>query len=93
MDITRNSQKKHLTYHGPGQLVGYPLLRLAPIGWQGDRLPQVDYVGYIRKLEKVLIEALEAFNVSGFRVEGKTGVWVNHEGVVGLKKSPPSASR
>mgnify|MGYP006306097597 CR=1 FL=1 len=75
-----------ITYHGPGQLVGYPLLRLAPIGWQGDRLPQVDYVGYMRKLESVLIETLEAFDISGFRVEGKTGVWVKLEGDVGPKK-------
>ncbi len=75
-----------ITYHGPGQLVGYPLLRLAPIGWQGDRLPQVDYLGYLRKLEQVLIETLAAFEISGFRAEGKTGVWVNPKGELGLKK-------
>ena len=66
-----------ITYHGPGQLVGYPLLRLSPIGWQGDRLPQADYVGYLRKLETVLIQTLAAFEIEGCRVEGKTGVWVN----------------
>lgn len=75
-----------ITYHGPGQLVGYPLLRLAPIGWPGDRLAQADYVGYLRKLEAVLIQTLAAFGVSGFRVRGKTGVWVNPKGGVGLKK-------
>jgi lipoate-protein ligase B len=66
-----------ITYHGPGQIVGYPILRLAPIGWQADRLPQADYVGYIRKLEAVLIRALHKFRIMGMRVEGKTGVWVS----------------
>jgi lipoate-protein ligase B len=65
-----------ITYHGPGQLVGYSLLRLAPIGWQGDRLPQVDYVGYIRRLEQVLICTLAKFEIDCFTVSGKTGVWV-----------------
>ncbi len=65
-----------ITYHGPGQIVGYPILRLAPIGWEDDRLPQADYVGYLRKLELVLIRTLRQFQISGMRVEGKTGVWV-----------------
>ncbi len=75
-----------VTYHGPGQLVGYPLLRLASIGWQGDRLPSADYVGYIRKLEKVLIATLANFDIHAFRIEGKTGVWVNPKGGVDLMK-------
>jgi lipoate-protein ligase B len=66
-----------ITYHGPGQIVGYPLLRLAPIGWQGDRLPQVDFVDYLRKLEAVLIRTLTAFGIHAMRVQGKTGVWIN----------------
>lgn len=65
-----------ITYHGPGQLVGYPLLRLAPIGWQGGRLPQADYVGYVRQLEEVIIRTLAAFELDSFQVAGKTGVWV-----------------
>ncbi len=65
-----------ITYHGPGQIVGYPIIRLAPIGWQSERLPQADFVGYIRKLEAVLIRTLKRFNIQGMRVEGKTGVWV-----------------
>ena len=71
-----------VTYHGPGQLVGYPLLPLAPGGLRftdangRPRLPQADYVGYVRRLEEVLIRALASFGVRGFRVPGMTGVWV-----------------
>lgn len=65
-----------ITYHGPGQIVGYPILRLAPIGYQSDRLPQADYVGYIRSIEDVLIDTLAKFQIKGIRVKGKSGVWV-----------------
>lgn len=65
-----------ITYHGPGQIVGYPILQLAPIGWNSDRIPQADYVGYIRKLEDVLISTLARFQLEGDRIKGKTGVWL-----------------
>lgn len=71
-----------VTYHGPGQLVGYPLLPLAPGGLRAEkgngspRLPQADYVGYVRKLEASLIEALRRFGVRGEQIPGLTGVWL-----------------
>lgn len=65
-----------VTYHGPGQLVGYPLLPLAPVGWIGEHLPQADFVGYVRKLEKMLIFALASLGVVAGQREGLTGVWV-----------------
>ena len=71
-----------VTYHGPGQLVGYPLLPLRAEGLHVDpssgsaRLPQADYVGYVRRLEEVLILALRRLGLSARPVQGMTGVWV-----------------
>ena len=56
-----------VTYHGPGQLVGYPILRLGPA--------RRDLHRYLRDLEEVLIRALSAFGVEAGRAEGLTGVW------------------
>lgn len=69
-----------ITYHGPGQLVGYPLLPLAAPGWQGERLPQADFIGYVRRLEQVLIGTLQTYGLSAVQREGLTGVWVERIG-------------
>lgn len=55
-----------LTYHGLGQIVGYPIINLSP-----DR---EDVRKYVRDLEEVLIRSLANFNIEGFRIEGLTGV-------------------
>lgn len=56
-----------VTYHGPGQLVGYPILRLGP--------ERRDLHRYLRDLEEVLIRALAVFGVPAERAESLTGVW------------------
>ncbi len=88
-----------VTYHGPGQLVGYPLLSLLASGLRleasGDslRLPQADYMGYIRRLEQTLILALARLGVPAFQVAGMTGVWVDRLPVEGSGGAPSAASR
>ena len=57
-----------VTFHGPGQLVGYPLFDL-------DRF-FTDLGRYLRTLEEVVIRTCDAYGVSGTRVDGRTGVWV-----------------
>jgi lipoyl(octanoyl) transferase len=64
-----------VTYHGPGQLVGYPLLRLGQVDLQ-SKLPQADYVGYVRQLEKVIITALARLGLVSGQRQGLTGVWI-----------------
>lgn len=56
-----------ITWHGPGQLVGYPIVRL----------PQpMDVVAHVRQLERLLISVLHEHGVDGYQVEGRSGVWV-----------------
>ena len=64
-----------VTYHGPGQLVGYPLIPLGKLDDQ-NRIPETDYIGYVRKLEKMLIAALARLGVAAGQRSGLTGVWV-----------------
>ncbi|QNE33986.1 lipoyl(octanoyl) transferase LipB [Leifsonia shinshuensis] len=68
IDVDRGGK---ITWHGPGQLVGYPILRLAE---------PIDVVGYVRWLEGVLIDVLVELGVPGERVEGRSGVWLPGHG-------------
>ena len=57
-----------ITYHGPGQIVGYPVLDLNGL--------RRDVVWYVRQLEDCMIRATSSFGIRAFRVPGRTGVWV-----------------
>lgn len=60
-----------ITWHGPGQLVGYPIMKLPD---------PIDVVGYVRWMEQVLIDTIAEFGVKGERVDGRSGVWVSVDG-------------
>ncbi len=65
-----------ITYHGPGQLVGYPILNLKRLfARRGFARP--DLHQYLRGVEEVIIQALATFGITGWRYEGYTGVWVD----------------
>ena len=60
-----------ITYHGPGQIVGYPILNLGAI--------RRDVVWYVRMLEEALIRTTAEFGIVANRVTGKTGIWIENE--------------
>ena len=68
VELHESSRGGDITYHGPGQLVGYPIVRLAAAGRDVHR--------FLRGVEAVLIAALGRFGIEARRVEGLTGVWV-----------------
>lgn len=64
VDVDRGGK---ITWHGPGQLVGYPIVRLPE---------PMDVVAHVRRLERLLIDVLRPLGVDGYQVEGRSGVWV-----------------
>ncbi|MGL5927625.1 MAG: lipoyl(octanoyl) transferase LipB, partial [Dermatophilaceae bacterium] len=65
IDVDRGGK---ITWHGPGQLVGYPVVRLPEV--------PIDVVAHVRRLEEVMIRACREFGVETVRVDGRSGVWV-----------------
>ncbi len=68
MEYYETSRGGDITYHGPGQIVGYPILNLGAI--------RRDVVWYVRTLEEAMIQATAEFGIKAERVAGKTGIWV-----------------
>lgn len=74
--VHRVSRGGEVTFHGPGQLVGYPLIDLTHHGRDVHR--------YLRGLEAVLIEVLATCDIAARRETGKTGVWVNEKKIASI---------
>jgi lipoyl(octanoyl) transferase len=72
VDVDRGGK---ITWHGPGQLVGYPIVRLAD---------PVDVVAYVRRVEAALIAVCASYGVEAGRVEGRSGVWVGNAKVAAI---------
>lgn len=79
--VERVDRGGEITFHGPGQLVGYPILDLRQHG--------SDLHKYLRHLEEMLIQTIKAFGLTGERVPGRTGVWVGDRKIaaIGIKVS------
>ena len=72
--VVETDRGGQVTYHGPGQLVCYPLVQVAHLGLHV----------YMRALEEAVMKTLLRWNIEGYRVEGRTGVWVGKEKICAM---------
>lgn len=81
IDLFEIDRGGDITYHGPGQIVGYPIIKLNEL--------YEDVHRYLRELEEVIIRVLNEYNVRAYRIPEYTGVWVNDEKIsaIGIKIS------
>jgi len=78
VELQETNRGGDITYHGPGQTVGYPILNL-------DRIRR-DVHWYVRALEEAMIRASADFGLTAYRIPGKTGIWVQPPGGIPEEK-------
>jgi lipoyl(octanoyl) transferase len=77
VEVHETNRGGDVTYHGPGQLVGYPIFDLAAMG-------KKDVAWYMRSIEDVLIASLDDFGIAATRLAGLTGVWVGEDKIAAM---------
>ncbi len=75
-EVIQSDRGGDITWHGPGQLVGYPILNLE------DHRKSVSW--YMRSLEEVIVQALTVYGIRGERIAGMTGVWIGNEKICAM---------
>lgn len=75
IEVVKTNRGGDITYHGPGQIVGYPIVSLAELR---------DLHAYLRFLEQVVIDALATFGLTATRREGKTGIWISDRKIAAI---------
>ena len=81
IEVTDTDRGGRVTYHGPGQLVGYPIVDLRSLanratpGREAEDVARVDVVGYVGRMERLIIDSLAEWGVEAACIEGETGVW------------------
>jgi lipoyl(octanoyl) transferase len=89
IEVVETDRGGRVTYHGPGQLVGYPIVSLRSLpdrpapGRPAEEAGRIGVVEYIRRMERVIIEALGDWDVEAEVVDGLTGVWTPERRKVG----------
>ncbi len=83
IDVCPTDRGGRVTYHGPGQLVGYPIVDLGAFadrdtpGREAQGMARIDVVAYVRRLEDVMLTALAVWGIEARCIEGLTGMWVD----------------
>jgi len=81
IEVCDTDRGGRVTYHGPGQLVGYPIMSLkgmkpAATGGEAEDVRRIDVVDFVRRMERVMIASLADHGVAAEVIDGLTGVWV-----------------
>ena len=81
IDVRETDRGGRVTYHGPGQLVGYPIMSLGALhhraapGREAEDVARMDVGDYIRRMERTIIGALDDWSIPAATIDGLTGVW------------------
>ena len=75
IDVCETPRGGGVTWHGPGQLVAYPIIDLGRIGSQPDSAVRIDVAGFVAALERAMAASLGEWGVEGRAIDGLTGIW------------------